>query len=247
MTQEAISILKKRLANGEISLDQYEKLLTTIANPIAVSIDVGSVIDTLDDLQICTKGLARHGKKYLYGDIFSVHCFSHDGRMNGISFVRNSHLAIIFKNNDSFDFDEDGRFFKGNRHKKIIQIGQFLKDKTREIRQENFTNELITSGSISIGITDDRHEVFLSRNGDIECPSKNIKLHIKDCHSSGTLALGVEKSTLNSNAIDTNLIVISNMKRSLLNFPKDSLRFTLSEPTDVAMAYLKLFQSKDFI
>ena len=180
MSQEAISILKKRLANGEINLEQYNQLLATISKPSVESIDVGSFFESLDDLQVFTKGLISNGKKYLYSDIYSVHCSSHDARMNGISFARNSYFLIKFNNDDYIEFDESGRFFKGGRHKKINQISQYIKNQTKEIRYEKFTKELTSAKRILIGFTEDRNQVFLTRNGDLECPNKNLKFNIKN-------------------------------------------------------------------
>lgn len=119
-----IETLKKRLASGEISIEQYRCILAEISGQTCYeqSIDpslkdhAGALILEFEDLKVCEHSIVYKNTVHPLSDVTSVRGGQSRGSFNFVPTQNSSSIRIQFLSGEVISFSEDRLLFGGKRH-----------------------------------------------------------------------------------------------------------------------------------
>ncbi len=236
----AVDTLRKRLASGEIDVDEYEKLLQ-----ILTSTDIKSpkpprtakterLVTSFEDFFLYESYLQVGSKTHPLADAIVVTSYAREVSFNFIKSLQ-SGFTLNFQGDACYSASNDSTWpFKKERYNQIRQFGAKLKAATVQSRMNNTVKNLREQGRILVGHGNKKEpHVYLTADGKI---TTNVRIFdIKSCAATGTFGVGV--SSIN-NYQAPNTVLISNGKKPLLGYGKESLSFDLGVNEDVLKSLL---------
>ena len=251
MDDNLIDILKKRLAVGEISIDEYRQLMSEVCNSsfeskaqenpdLSGSLDTGSFIDGIDNFQLYKNVIVYQDKTYKLTNVSRVYGEQSSSSVNFFPTSRRSSFGVSFTFGESINISEDKTMFAGSRHDKIGRIYSALRSLTINQRITNLAIKIKQQGEVFLtkewnyqGKVYGQNIIF-RRDGMLVTPTRVINLKV--AKASGVFQLGSEWRGINGISKKSNPYeVILSEKKATLGFvvPSDALKFTPSHE-DVA-------------
>ncbi|MGE0469586.1 MAG: hypothetical protein AB7L09_12480 [Nitrospira sp.] len=249
-----IEILKKRLASGELSIEQYRCLLAEISGqtPHEQSIDprakdrTGALILEFEDLKICKNAIVYRNAVHPLSDVTSVRGGQSRSSFNFVPTQNSSSIGIQFASGEAISISEDRLLFGGKRHEAIGRLFSTMRDITFKQRLVNLTRRLIEQGHLeltrpwTIGSRQVGETVILKKEGVVISGERSINL--RTAKASGTFGLGSQWHSLNfmSHQTDPYEVVLSEKKAALgALIPIGALKFIpYLEDIDIVQALL---------
>lgn len=257
MSDDPVQILMKRLAAGDISIDEYRILLPLLkASPtdqpqpfLSSDLDpLGQKLAQVDDIELYEACLLVAGRQYLLSNVKSVRGARSSSSVNFIPIDRLTTLNVWFTNNENVSVEETRLMFGGSRHKAILQMLTLLWQVTFKPRLQNLATRLRNEGSVELNrtIVGAGDAVSLTKDGVVAKGARRIDL--KQAKAFGTFCVGTERRSLSgSRASNPNEIVVSEKKGLLgVTIPSDALRFySWDEDPDIVQALLEWMAEPD--
>lgn len=240
---EAVETLRKRLASGELSIAEYEKLLKALAKTSIESLgspkkeNIERMVASFENFLLYESYILIDNKRYPLADLTMVTSYAREVSFNFVKGLE-SGFTVTLKDGACHSASNDSTWpFKRERYNQIRQFGAKLKAVTAEARMNNTVRELKDHGKILVGRGNRKEpEVYLTIEGKITTAIREFD--IKSCAAKGTFGVGVV-SINNYRAPDT--VLISNGKKPLLGYGKESLSFDLAANEDVLRGLLLWF------
>ena len=224
-----IEILKKRLASGELSIEQYRCLLVEISGQTShgQSIDsgakdhTGALIFEFEDVKVCEHAIVYKDAVHSLSDVISVRGGQSRSSFNFVPTQNSSSIGIQFLSGEVISISEERLLFGGKRHEAIGRLFSTVQQITFKQRLGNLTRRLIQQGQLEltrpwvIGSRQVGETIILKKGGVIVSGERSINL--KTAKASGTFGLGSEWHSLNAMSHKTNPheVVLSEKKAVL--------------------------------
>lgn len=249
MSDQAIDILKKRLASGEVTLEEYKTILKELEGvknnndqQVKTSRQLVATID--EDFKLFNDAIVYKGSTFLLSDVTAIKNYSSKNTLNFVTMDRLSCLTITFKNSKEICITEDRAWFGKKRHDEILVASQRIKKLTFNHRVTNFADKLLENNKIKLSEDylkkDPSKDVFLFRDGTIRTPHRSIDL--KKARINGTLFVGTRTEGILSHyrASNSNEIAVTETPHAKNGkIPKDAVIFTpYLEDVDVSCAFI---------
>lgn len=176
-------------------------------------------------------------KKQLLADAVNVECYARELSFNFIKSLE-SGFFVEFQGNASYGASHDSTWpFKKQRYDQVRQFGARLQAATGQSRMANTIKTLRGQGKILIGSGGKKEpQVYLTVKGELVTAVREF--NIKSCAATGTFGVGVYSI---NNYQSPNTVLISNGKKPLLGYGKESLSFDLTGNADVLRGLLLWF------
>ena len=243
------SILKTRLASGEIDADEYRALLALLRedNPsnrdlaVGLSAPSGRMLVEVDDIHLYEVSIAIAGQVFPITDVTSVSGKSSSHSINFIPIDKTSYVGFTLASGKFFSLSEDKVLFAPARHKAIRILHATLKQLTFTSRLTRVATLLRQQRRLNIfyPFFGGGEPVFLTVDGHIETPTR--KINLKQANGEGLFGVGVESRSLGySRSYNTEEVAIAQNKGLMGFIPRGALRFTANMyDTDVVNALLQ--------
>jgi len=256
MTENYIEILKSRLARGEISLDEFEKVASTLNDSLFSGAEPEAFLGKAPLIEVDNKKLGhialyedhiKLGNTVLaIADIASFEDSNSVHKINGGSVMRRSSFYLSDKRGNTYSVHEE-RVFRSEadtNHAKVRGIADTLKKKTFARRMNALVTKIRQLGMLRIGIGDHGSTpVLLDKNGTITCGAFSGTLR-----NAKTLVMGTRnKGLLASANYDPKVITFSeeqvggrfDLRDTLFGRARNSLQFHIEAlDTDITAALL---------
>ena len=247
--RDPVSILKTRLASGEIDAHQYRELAgllrdggpsqeASLTNSSAPS---ERLLVEADKIRLFEKTIAIEGQCFPITEIVSVSGMSSSHSVNFIPMDKRSFVAFTLASGKSFSLSEDRTLLAPARHKAIRTLHATLKQLTFQSRLNRIASLLRQQGRLEIfrPFSGKGEAVFVTAGGQIEAGTRRIDL--KRAKKEGLFGVGVESRSLGySRSYDTEEVVVAENKGTLGFIPRNALRFKANKyDTDVVNALLQ--------
>jgi hypothetical protein len=252
------SILKERLAKGDISVDEYRNLLSIIYEDNAEEskselidqpnqLKTNRLIYEFEDIQIFEDKIIFKNKEFSIKDIVTVFGKFSDSYFNFVPMSRSSLFAVGFLSGEPINLYEHRDFLGWKRHKAIRHIYDILRKITFNQRLTNLAKKLKQQGEVQLTKTwvfegkEHGQTVILMKDGNIIVNNKRV--NIKTAKASGTFSIGTEWRSINGmNRHSTPNEVVLSEKKGLLKslIPTDAIRFVPTcEDIDITLSLLE--------
>jgi hypothetical protein len=259
-TESARSILDRRLALGEISIDEYQQMLRAMTahdgsapSPHRESIDAvasakskedarAAPLASVDDLSVFSDSIVVRGESIPFASIARVYGGADQFTYNFIPMTKSSSLYIWTVDDREFAYTEDRTYLGNSRHKQIRATCGVLRQLTLQHRIGNLASRLRQHGRLVLGFChdDDAKPVTLTSNGRLEADGLSVDLKAAKSHGAfgtGTLAKSISGLSSESRPEE---IVASLHPVGWRNFHQASIVFTpLHEDSDVVTILLE--------
>lgn len=235
LMDEAVGTLRKRLALGEIDIVEYEKLLQILSSAKILSpestqkTNAERLVASFENFFLYESYLQIGGKMHFLADGIAVTSYAREVSFNFIKSLE-SGFTIKFQGGACYSADNNSTWpFNRERYNKIRQFGATLKAATVQSRMNNCVKELRGRGRILVGHGNNKEpQIHLTIEGKITTALREFD--IKACAATGTFGIGVKSI---NNYYAPNKVLISNGKKPLLGYGKESLSFDLDVNEDV--------------
>lgn len=260
MTGNARELLELRLAKGEISVEEFEKILhvlekrelsvtarETLAEPIPRNEEPLVVID---DIKLYLTYISNSDGIRDLTDVLKVSGWNSTASFNFIPAYKNSVLEISFASYPPIKLSESRTVFGRGRHDVIQKFSSIVKQLTLKNRVSRLVDRLKNAGYVDLCSNNGEFlkKVTLYKNGTLE--SRGLKFLISECCTVGLFLIGTERHSWNglNQSFDSNEVVISDKVTKINStFPSDAIRFSpFLEDVDVVHVLLKRFIKSDF-
>lgn len=237
-----VGILRRRLAAGEISLEQYREILREL-EPSAVSNDrknaadsLGSPVVAVDDVNFYPEVITKDDKVRLLADVVSVAGGSEKDSVNFVRTGNSSWLTIGFSCGYELKFTEDRLYFGEARHKNIGLALAHVRKATFQRRLNNLATQLAQRRRLEV--YKGYQSVYLTYDGILEEGDQRVS--IKVAKQSGTFGVGSEWRSLGfSHGYNLQQVVASEQKGTLGYIPRKAIQFVANAvDTDVFNALI---------
>lgn len=261
-SSSTIDTLNQRLANGEITISEYNQILEKIKKPADSSFtgikDVlkqgasisGKFLETIfgsnsyitptdaEPLQI-TGDLMLYGTFFVYkaeqfsfSDVKSVGFQGYSQAINLIPSYRSVHLHIVMINGKSIYLSGMSIIIQGSLNKRLGAAYQILSSKTFERRLREYLAELNTNGFIEVG---NIVKVKITKDGYLV--KGGSKVNVRISAQNNFLFLGVEWGGFGNNRSMNPYEVLAG--ESGTGMFSDRIRFKIVNDRDVVFTILK--------
>lgn len=251
-----IEMLRARLASGEISTEEYRKVLAVLQETDAPPEKAPPEKETQGEVEsgrpgpsvlsacgmdLRENGVLFEGVFYPLATVSSVRGGERSRTVNLVAFERSTALYIGFVDGRSISLRESRAWFAGRNHANILRLFEELRVRTYRPRFINLVLRLRQHGELTLHTPFlDEDSVVLDVSGVVRTPKRGVNL--KAARESGTFGLGTERHSINmlNSRIDSAEVVISESKGMLGQLiPRDALRFTPTvEDVDVVHTLL---------
>lgn len=176
-------------------------------------------------------------KKQLLADAIDVTCYAREVSFNFIKSLE-SGFFVTFQGDACYSATHNSTWpFKKQRYDQVRQFGARLQAATGQSRLANTVKALREHGKILVGSGGRKEpQVYLTVNGALVTALREFD--IKSCAATGTFGVGVYSI---NNYQSPNTVLISNGKKPLLGYGKESLSFNLTGNADVLRSLLLWF------
>lgn len=244
------SVLKMRLAAGEIDVEKYRELLgilrdrqsaegSTHASPSS-SLN-GKMLVQADNILLYENSIVVEGQTLPIAEIVSVSGMSSSQSVNFIPMDKRSYVGFTLASGKHVSLSEDRTLFAPARHKAIRALHATLKQLTFQSRLNRIATLLRQQGQIEIysPFSGEGEAIHLTSRGMLMTKTRTIDL--KQAKKDGVFGVGVESRSLGySRSYDTEEVVVAEGKGTLGFIPRSSLRFKANRyDTDIVNALLQ--------
>lgn len=250
-----LSILKTRLASGEIDADEYRQLLGLLidaepakANVVTnTSLSSERVLIEVDNIRLYEKCIVIEGQLIPITEVVSVSGMSSSQSVNFIPMDKRSYVGFTLASGKFYSLSEDRTLFAPARHQAIRTFHAILKQVTFQSRLTRIATLLRQQGRIELfhPFAGNDESIYLTVTGKIESDTREIDL--KRAKREGTFGVGIESRSLGySRSYDREEIVVAEGKGTMGLIPRDALRFKANKyDTDVVNALLQWMAESD--
>ena len=247
--RDPVSILKTRLASGEIDADEYRQLLELLRDSGPTKAEVvpnppvsnGKLLIEVDNIRLFEKMIVIDGHATPITEVVSVSGMSSSQSINFIPMDKRSYVWFTLASGKVFSLSEDKTLFAPARHRAIRILYSTLKQLTFHGRLNRIATLLRQQGRLEIfhPYSGKDEAIFLTATGQIETASRTIDL--KQAKKDGVFGVGVESRSLGySRSYDTEEVVVGERKGLMGFIPGSALRFKANKyDTDVVNALLQ--------
>ncbi len=247
--RDPVTILKARLASGEIDADEYRQLLELLQDAEPSKAEMGSnprvphgrLLVEVDNIQLFERTIVIEGEVTPITEVVSVSGMSSSQSINFIPMDKRSYVGFTLASGKFFSLSEDRTLFAPARHNAIRLLHSALKQLTFHSRLTRIATLLRQEGRLEIfhPYSEKAEAIFLTNTGQIETASKTIDL--KQAKKDGVFGVGVESRSLGySRGHDTEEVVVGEKKGPMGFIPGTALRFKANKyDTDVVNALLQ--------
>jgi hypothetical protein len=249
---EAKDILDRRLAAGEISVEEYSSRLAALEGssssrqpPQVPPAPPPKVLASFDDLVITERGLFISGKLIPLERIAKVNGSASQMSINFIPMMKDSSLHIELTDGTTFSYSEDSAYFSPIRHKQIRTAYAILRSATSQKRLDNLAAKVRRDGRVLLGLVDfdEKKPVYLTVRG--ELVSGELVVVLKIANANGGFGIGVEGRSLGlSRSVDPDMIVASLNPAGRFTLPRGAIKFTATQEDKDAVANLLQWLAK---
>lgn len=257
MTETPMDILKARLARGEISVEEYQRLYLLLRNEYAPArsslspeqqLDCGRPVAGVDDLILCERALKYQGDIHALDAVQSVRGGQDRSTVNGITAHRHTYLRVILGDGTQIEVAEGRAWRGGKRHDAILETLRQLQQLTLASRCDYVWRRLAADGSLRLttpGLLA-RDPAYLYSDGSIG--NSRMRVGIREAHLTGTLVFGHSQGHYPASSYSPDDIVISDKKApKLLALPlTHKIVFTVNElDPDVVRAIISWYAAQE--
>lgn len=245
-----IEKLKERLAAGEISIEQYRKLVELVSDGVdGVRTGNAAKLGTAPIIEVENK---KFGKLSLFHDhiltaqlkkqlseITSIIYYGFRGTTNLIPTSRVTSLTFKFADGVSLLLEEKRTYTAFDVHKKLGKIYSYIATKTFKSRLDFLVNTIRTNGKIEL-----YKGIFLYRNGFLSDGISTVDL--KTASSYGSLEFGYNTySSYSPNHVTASETKLKDAWFTFSRLPKGTIRFYLGLTDPDITRSLLLWLSKE--
>ncbi len=200
MSEDPELVLKRRLAEGAISIDQYRELIAEIRPSVpnatkafgTSTAPLGRKLAECDDLVVYETGLVFRGRQHPVDSVTSVRGGQSSSSINFVPTEKSTSLSIALVDGDTISLQEQRILFGGSRHKALLQTLATLRQITFKPRLINLVVKLKKQGFIELSrpMFGNGETVTLSVDGTVSAGARSISL--KQAKASGTFGVRLE-------------------------------------------------------
>jgi hypothetical protein len=216
---DSIDILKKRLASGEIGVEEYERIISvlrdtntsgTVRKPVPTSPE--KLIAQCDEFSLYATCVQIGDERRDLVDVSAVTNSSSEGSINFVPYKRESWCCVTFKDGRNVELIETSTsFFKKAHHARIRQFGTAIQQATSQSRFDDLCQLLRSKRIIQLATGDKAEpEIWLTADGMLQTSKR--KFRIAACAATGTFGVGTRSYRTYSSAE----VLISESKKPLL-------------------------------
>jgi len=207
--------LDLRLAKGELSIEEYQVLLSKISEGSEKATQdnrASQLLAEVDDLHIYSTHIQVAGRRKEFKEVMAVSGGSTSLTINLMPAIKHTIISVVFSNGDSYYMDEDRAVLGWRRHKKIAECISVMRRLTFEPRMQRLVGELSSEGKIQIGteaidpaytivgaaidLVAKKQSAPVSLSEDGSITNGVLTLDLKKCRKDGILELGVQRANV---------------------------------------------------
>ena len=250
MKDDALEILRKRFALGEIDESQFKSMSALLNNKVDTTPKCKTPLMEIQHLRLyedhyCdTNPIIKPElrEKYLhipYSEVISINGNSRHETLYGVNSINWSSYYIKSSNGriSSIKSEETGIIGQGI-HKKIRQAFSIIASKTFQNRLLRAKQTLIEKGELPLR---SRSTARLHATGHLTIREK--KFDIAECYKNGVFGIGTERSSLSglSYATSPNELVVCERKALFGGIPRNAVRYDLDDDFDVIRTLIESY------